>query len=148
MAGCQTNSLRPLCPKQNKDQDTRPRLLMFYFFTIILFLLTEKVYSQQQSEVCYNCQNSGCFNYGSCLNNVCSCHDGFGGPDCGSVLCGSVRFTVSTGTSNTMNSLLNLILPGLYWTLTLHLHVNAIKTGLALIVISVNQMTCVPKLLR
>ncbi|KAI8823548.1 uncharacterized protein EV422DRAFT_359919 [Fimicolochytrium jonesii] len=38
---------------------------------------------------CFNCNNQGCKNFGTCQNNVCSCPAGFGAEDCGQPTCGS-----------------------------------------------------------
>ena len=41
--------------------------------------------------VCFNCQNTPCLNFGTCLQSTkCACQTGFGTLDCSKPLCGSL----------------------------------------------------------
>ncbi|KAJ3295317.1 hypothetical protein HDU76_006874, partial [Blyttiomyces sp. JEL0837] len=48
--------------------------------------------SSNTCPACYDCQNLGCGNYGTCVaSKGCTCPLGFGGPDCWTPVCNSTN---------------------------------------------------------
>ncbi|KAI8586885.1 hypothetical protein BDZ88DRAFT_267648 [Geranomyces variabilis] len=54
------------------------------------------VASPSTCPVCFNCNQSGCKNFGTCDNGKCSCLAGFGGDDCSLPTCGSPNLPQSS----------------------------------------------------
>ncbi|KAI8912448.1 hypothetical protein EDD86DRAFT_223811 [Gorgonomyces haynaldii] len=58
----------------------------------MLLVLVALVLAQNSTcPVCFNCQNTGCKNFGVCQQQSCQCPDGFGDLDCSKTTCGSLN---------------------------------------------------------
>lgn len=68
----------------------------------LLLIFLSLVASQTQCPVCFDCERSGCLNFGTCAGVTCACHAGFGDSDCSKTTCGSIA---SLAASRTLKAL-------------------------------------------